>query len=51
MNILIVVASSGIGYEAAKTLLQSGHKVFNASRTPSDLKGIININGGMCFMK
>lgn len=42
MNILIVGASSGIGYDTAKNLLNLEHKVYNASRTASDLEGIIN---------
>ncbi len=42
MNILVVGASSGIGLDTAIILLEAGHRVLNASRTPSDLEGIIN---------
>lgn len=35
-NILIVGASSGIGLETAKRLVQQGHHVFSASRKESD---------------
>ncbi len=42
-NVLIVGASSGIGFETAKSLLSKGYNVFSASRTQPDLAGITHI--------
>ena len=42
-NILIVGASSGIGFETAKSLLSKGYNVFSASRNQPDLAGITHI--------
>lgn len=39
-NYLIIGASSGIGYELAKQLLDQGHQVYSASRTAPNLSGI-----------
>jgi 3-oxoacyl-[acyl-carrier protein] reductase len=43
-NILIVGASSGIGFETAKTLLAKGYNVYSASRNQPDLAGITHLN-------
>jgi NAD(P)-dependent dehydrogenase (short-subunit alcohol dehydrogenase family) len=43
MNILIVGASKGIGYELAKICLKNGDQVFAISRTHSDLDNIQQI--------
>lgn len=42
-NILIVGASSGIGFETAKSLLSKGYNIFSASRNQPDLAGITHI--------
>ncbi len=39
----IIGASSGIGYETAKTLINFGYKVYNGSRTPCNIASVINL--------
>lgn len=45
MNKVIVISggSKGIGYECAKRFRDGGYKVYNLSRTPSDVSGVENI--------
>ena len=40
---LIIGGSDGIGFETANLLYSKGYKVINASRKPSENKGIINV--------
>ncbi len=42
-NVLIVGASSGIGFETAKSLLSKGYNIFSASRNQPDLPGISHL--------
>ena len=42
-RVLIVGASSGIGYETAKKFLQKGYHVINISRRECDLDGVENL--------
>lgn len=43
-SVLIVGASSGIGKASAEALIRRGAKVYNASRTPSGVVGIVNLS-------
>ena len=42
-NYLIIGASSGIGFELAKKLLETGNVVYTASRNKPDLEGITHL--------
>ncbi|MCU0467268.1 MAG: SDR family oxidoreductase [Arcicella sp.] len=43
-NILVVGASSGIGYEIAKSLISKGNTVFSASRNQPDIAGVTHVS-------
>ncbi|MDR1940635.1 MAG: SDR family NAD(P)-dependent oxidoreductase [Clostridiales bacterium] len=42
-TVLIIGASDGIGQKTAEIFIEKGYRVYNASRTPSALGGIVNI--------
>jgi len=45
--LVITGASKGIGHATAALFLEKGYQVVNLSRSPSDLKGIVNISADL----